>query len=201
MTGREMDFQDAVVDGFVGACRRVLRGPPHDTTADKRPILWLLLDHVLLLAQSPVHISASLVDTTGRIRRRFSSLSLQDRAFFGIPALAEDAFDCVVARTKAGDGTEVVLSLHELPGGGAFFVVGVRLGVPWAQAPSASSTSRASTCCLLSANSNGTTPAQTPRGRRRWCLRICGSVKPISSGAGWTRSSPRTVAAISFQDR
>lgn len=107
-------FEDAVVDGFYGACGRVLSDHAPDAVT---PVLWLLLDHALLLLQAPVFLTATLFNDAGNACRRFSSLSPQDKAFLQV----DPTTGVVVARSNAdADGFRVELTLIQRPHGEAY---------------------------------------------------------------------------------
>lgn len=86
-------FCSAVIDSFEGACTRILDvRSPEVSGSSSRAILWLLADHLLLLIQAPVYLTFCVKRSGSDVSNRFSTLSDQDRTFFGLPLLAEEDF-------------------------------------------------------------------------------------------------------------
>ena len=108
-------FVDAVVSSYEGASSRVLRDAVRawgTEEADPRLCLFLFLDHVKLLVQAPLHFTVTLVEQdANKIVSQFSSLSPQDRAFWGRPPLSQEKRDQgkLIAEKKIDEDTIVVI--------------------------------------------------------------------------------------------
>ena len=105
----ENQFYTGILNSFDASCGRLLR-------ADRsQAIVWLLVDHVLLLFQSPVYVN--VWTRCGDVfEARFSSISAQDRHFLGIKELSDEIIDGqqqdqIIINSDEGDLTISVRSL------------------------------------------------------------------------------------------
>jgi hypothetical protein len=107
-------FQNAVVDGFEAACARVISVERAFAKIDFLPVLYLLLDHSLLL--TPSHLYLTISAWSGdRLLRTFSSLSPQDRAYLNLRDTAASVLlENALARAR-WDDKDVLISFHRIP--------------------------------------------------------------------------------------
>ena len=106
----ETQFYPGILDSFDGSCGRLLRSD--------RPqaILWLLVDHILLLFQSPVYVNLWSRGVS-QYEALFSSISSQDRCFLGIRELRAEVLDGQQQDQLifANEDAELVTSVRSLP--------------------------------------------------------------------------------------
>jgi hypothetical protein len=99
-------FYSGVLGSFYGATGRVLR------KNNRIAVIWLLVDHIMLLFQSAVYVNIWR-GRAGDRRLIYSSLSLQDRAFLDFHELASDTRDSDIDMIESS-GIGLAASIRDL---------------------------------------------------------------------------------------
>lgn len=102
------EFYSGIVNGFLGACGRLLRPGQADAA------LWLLVDHILLLFQSSVYVNIFRRDGD-QWMPIFSSLPPQDRLFLGLPDAEAERIEPGSAFHVVSDTGNVGVTVRHLP--------------------------------------------------------------------------------------